>query len=223
MSELIEWFRRRRAEKVIEISLRHTSLATSIADTFLELYESALEKKQELVNAHADRIDEMEREADSLRRDTTEELTVGDLDPTVREDFYRLARQVDNIIDWITAGTRNMRILPLDRLPRDMGEIGLKMASTARDCVWATRKCVGRLFEAPREAIELTREVERLEHDVDELFADSRSRFKKVTPAELSTGSAIILYDLFKDIERAADSCEDVSDLVRLLALRIVG
>jgi uncharacterized protein Yka (UPF0111/DUF47 family) len=62
-------------------------------------------------------------------------------------------------------------------------------------------------------------QVEKTEHEVDELHVGTKlafSNFDKTIPIS----SFLTLYDLLKEIEEAADSCEYTADQVRMVLIR---
>jgi uncharacterized protein Yka (UPF0111/DUF47 family) len=62
-------------------------------------------------------------------------------------------------------------------------------------------------------------EVERLEHDVDVLYTSTKLGFSKYDQT-VPTSAFLNLYDLLKEIEDAADSCEYTADQARMILMR---
>lgn len=199
---------------------RQSSIVTGAAEDFVKLYKSAMKADRKLVSEYAKKISEMETECDGLRRTVTNNLSVGELPSSIREDLMHLTRRIDDIIDWVMAATRSISVVDLKVLPKEIRDSGLRMTEITKDCAWTFRKCVNQLYVNPKEAVKLIADVEKHEHRVDELWGEVRNRFLKVTCEELPLGTAIMMYELFKSIESVADRCEDAADLVGVIAVR---
>lgn len=220
MSELVEWFKKRRAEKVADITQRHLSLVTGAVDCLVDFYKALIERNGEVVKDRVKKINDMEKEADTLRRMATRELSRGVLSPSIREDLMDLARRTDEVMGWITGTARNGRFLLSFEFPKEMRDTGAEMMKITKECVWTTRKCVDRLYGDPKEARKLTALIEQYEHEVDDLFTKIKRIFAGLTHDDLTLGSAIMLFEFFLSLETISDRCEDVSDLVGILTVR---
>ncbi len=64
-----------------------------------------------------------EKEADLLKRKIIGELAKGDLPVSEREDLMRLARQTDDVIDWINETGRILVEFNLKDMPDDVKKI----------------------------------------------------------------------------------------------------
>lgn len=214
------WFKKRRAEKVADTAQRHLSLVTGAVECLVDLYGALIDGRGEVVRQITKRINEMEMEADSLRRMATRELSLGVLSASIREDLMDLARRIDEIMGWITGTARTACFLLSFEFPRELRGLGAEMVKATKECVWTTRKCVDRLYGDPEEAMKLTAIVERYEHEVDDLFTKIKSIFVGLTHDDLPVGSAIMLFEFLLSLETISDRCEDVSDLVAILTVR---
>lgn len=220
MSELLEWIRVQRSRVINTITKRHLSLAIEGVEHLTELYRAALDEDKTLMEKNIARISDAVREADKLRRAVVGELAMGDFAFSVREDMVHLSRGIDDLLDWTMAAARYIRAVPLNKLPKEMGELGVEMLGSTKDCVSALEKCVDALFKDLKKARDLTVEVEKLEQKVDEQIGEMRQWYGKIKYDKLTVGTVVMVFNLFRSIESISDRCEDVSDLISLLSIR---
>ena len=97
-----------------------------------------------------------------------------------------------------------------------MERLSADLVSTARK----TYEAFSALQRDPKAAVTLTYEVERLEEMIDDLRADELIPellvwYKKIADIGLS----LLLKELLDNMENVADFCEDVSDIIRCIAV----
>ena len=110
-SGMLGWFRQRRESRAMQLLREH---ATKVQDALVELDKAVGEmvaaKKDQAMEA-VKRLDINETSADSLEDDIFEEISKGDMDPSIRGDMMRLIRRVDSAADWAKAASKNLEIL----------------------------------------------------------------------------------------------------------------
>jgi uncharacterized protein Yka (UPF0111/DUF47 family) len=71
----------------------------------------------------------------------------------------------------------------------------------------------------PTEAVELSKKVGDVEHDLDAEYLKAKTLFVKYG-GEINCGAMVIFDDLIEFIEHAADMCADTADYIIILSSR---
>jgi len=219
LSELLDWFGRRREVKALKLMEKHLANVVSAVEDLVRALEAALRGDEEDMAACVKRVDEAEMEADRLRRAIMDELASEVVPVVGREDLMHLVKRMDMIADWSREATRILEAIPLAEVPREVLEECLKMAEGAKECAYAVRRAIDRLLTKPDEALKEADRVERLEEQVDVLYKEARTVFANLKPGCPSVPVLILLRDLMDAIENVADWCENTCDQVRVICV----
>lgn len=220
MSErILRWFGDKRNMTVLEMAHEHLDLTTLAVK---ELYEMVRVVSDEpgSKNAFYDRISGMEMKADQIRREMVTELSQRDVFPSERDDLMELVRAVDWVADWAREAGRILVIVPFERLPEELRQSIENMCRENYSCVKVLAKCIRALSGDPRKALELADQVEMLEEDVDELYAESRRIMAGIEDFGMTRGATILLNEFMDAVEMVADWCENTADIARAIAIR---
>ncbi len=221
MSELLRWFGRRREIRAINLMERHLANVVSAAEDLHRAIEAALRGDEEDMRSSIDRVVEAEKEADRLRRAIMDELASEVIPAAAREDLMHLVKRLDMIADWSREAIRILISMPIKDIPRKILESCSKMANKVVECAHAVRKAVIKLLEKPEEALKEADRVERLEEEVDELYAEARRSFALMGPEEARPSILILARDLLDAVENVADWCENSCDQIRVICVTI--
>jgi len=219
LSELLDWFGRRREVKALKLMEKHLANVVSAVEDLVRALEAALRGDEEDMAACVKRVDEAEMEADRLRRAIMDELASEVVPVVGREDLMHRVKRMDMIADWSREATRILEAIPLAEVPREVLEECLKMAEGAKECAYAVRRAIDRLLTKPDEALKEADRVERLEEQVDVLYKEARTVFANLKPGCPSVPVLILLRDLMDAIENVADWCENTCDQVRVICV----
>jgi len=216
---ILRWFGDKRNMTVLEMTHEHLDLTT---EAVKELYEMVrvVGDSPESKDAYYERISQMEMKADQIRRDMVTELSQRDVFPTERDDLMELVRAVDWVADWAREAGRILVIIPFERLPEELRTSIENMCRENYSCVRVLAKCIRSLSGNPRRALELADQVELLEEDVDELYAESRRIMAGIEDMGMTRGASILLNEFMDAVEMVADWCENTVDIARAIAIR---
>ena len=220
MSErILRWFGDRRNVTVLEMTHSHLDLTTQAVRELYEMVRSVGDAP-ESKNEFYERISEMEMKADQIRRDMVTELSQRDLYPTERDDLMELVRAVDWIADWAREAGRILVIIPFERLPEELKQSIENMCRENYSCVKVLAECIHALSGNPKRALELADQVELLEEDVDDLYAEARQMMAEIDDMGMTRGASILLNEFMDAVETVADWCENTADIARAIAIR---
>jgi len=224
MSErLLGWFGARRERQILESVNKHLGLTEDCVIELGRMIEAASKGELEKKKRSFERLSEMEKEADELRRVLAEHLTKGTLPPDIREDLMELVRTMDWVADWSKEAGRILDLLELETIPDEMKEAAKRMAEELKNCVLTLRKSINSLITDPKEALKLAYEVERIEEDIDDLYSDVRHRFLTLDFSGFKMPFLILLNMFFDALEMVSDWCENTSDLVRVIVVHMAS
>lgn len=212
------WFSERRKTKVLEMADRQMTLAI---DTVIELEKainSALNSDKEKAIASCDKLSGIEHEIDELRRIVMEELTRGSLQSKDREDIMHLVKRLDQMADHVKDASRAVILLLETEVPKEMWKQFAKTAKDLVDCATTLRKAIENLGTNPAKAMELAKQIDKIESKVDEKYLKSKTLLLKYSK-ETDVVTILLLKDLIEEMEHVADSCDDTADYVRILTV----
>lgn len=213
---LLEWFGKRRESMVIR-GLRDHVLAVGDSTAELNKAVTALcnmdsEKAMEALN----RMLLSEKEADNIEERISVELSKGDMEPKERESLMRLVRRMDFIADWSKESGMNLQLIleakvkvPVSLWSR-YHEMTVELERTTKEL----RASIEQLGVNEELADKHSREVERLEHVLDDLYFVTK---KEILFSDIDPRAVFLLRDMLHGIENAADSCKDVADIIHIL------
>ena len=93
-NKVLRWFGDRRNEKVLRLTYEHLELTSNAVERLYEMVK-VVATEPSRKNEFYDSISMYEMEADKLRREMVNELSIRDVYPTERDDLMELVSAVD--------------------------------------------------------------------------------------------------------------------------------
>jgi predicted phosphate transport protein (TIGR00153 family) len=212
----LEWFGKRR-ESVVMSGIRDHVRAVGDAASELNKAVTALcgadsPKAMDALN----RMLLAEQEADSVEERMSMELSKGDMEPKEREDLMRLVRRMDFIADWSKEAGMNLQLILEGgvKVPCSLWSHYHEMTIELERAAKELRASIENLGINEEMAEKHSREVERLEHVLDDLYFVTK---KEILFSDIDPRAVFLLRDMLHGIENAADSCKDVADIIHIL------
>jgi len=215
----LEYFRRSASSSILE----------SIADLALKARDAAMELSRVVerlglsgssaVEGGISRIASIEEEGDSLRRQILARLSRSEVPARDAEMLARLARRTDLIIDQIknTALAIRVAVEGGEEVPSGLEEVLREMTSRLARETEAVASAIRSATTSLEDAKSQIDRVESIEHEIDLLYYQAKARL----PESGSVRSAILLNDVINEVEYAADLCEDATDVLSVLVVRL--
>ncbi len=164
---------------------------------------------------------EIQREADSIRKNIIALLEEARIDAAFKEDFFHLIKRLDRIADWIKEASRELTIIPYLEVPDDirrgLEDLIEKIVDAGETIIEAVEKALEGDYESVKELIA---RVEEYEEEADNIDVENRGKLLKYHDQFKPYTLAILVHDLNRDLEEAADACKEAADYLRAL---IVG
>jgi predicted phosphate transport protein (TIGR00153 family) len=210
----------RRKVLAISMILEHSKATVMAIEQLDRCINFALQGKREDLMRSFDILQLKEKEADLLKRKIIGELAKGDLPVSEREDLMRLARQTDDVIDWINETGRILVEFNLKDMPDDVKKITGDVSRVITSCVIKLDDCIEKLTSREfQDALKAADEVERLEEEMDGLYQMARRSLSGLNTGNVEIGPAILLSEFMDALETITDRCEDSCDEVRVIAV----
>jgi predicted phosphate transport protein (TIGR00153 family) len=160
---------------------------------------------------NANRVREIEREADELRRILVEELHQTFVTPMDREDIYALSRAIDDIVDYANSTVDEMEIYevsPEEHL-REMADVLAKAAREISDAVKV-------LQTDPHIAMDHAVKAKSFENTMEKAYhAALAALFKKT-----DTVYMLKMREIYRHLSNAADRSDEAANIICSIVMK---
>ncbi len=161
-----------------------------------------------------------ERDADVIKRSILEELSKGIFHPINRDEIIRLTMTADEIAANAKAAARKLKYVNAKKLHEDLRKTMRTYATAVLEISIRTHEAFITLEKDPKAAIALALEVEKLEEKIDDLRAEELVPNLMIWYRKIKDiGQSLVLKEITDNMEFIADLCEDVSDIIRSIAI----
>jgi predicted phosphate transport protein (TIGR00153 family) len=186
------------AERIVEGS---RELAAMIG-TFTEL------------EAHAQRIDAVERAADKITHETIALLHKTFITPFDRDQIHQLITTMDDILDLTQDVAESVALYDLRRATPEARQL----AEINQMCCERVKTAVGLLtnIKNPEAILKCCEEIDRLESDADRVLRGAMSKLFRDEP---DVKNLIKLRTIYELLETISDRCEDVANIIEGIVL----
>ena len=160
----------------------------------------------------ATRLRDIEHDADEVTHRILNEVNGTFVTPFDREDIYRLASRLDDVVDFMEASGDLIVLYQVDEIPDEL----VAITDTLVRAAYLAREALGRL-KTPSELNEYFVEANRLENDADKVY---RRFLAHLFSGEFKTLTVLKLKDIGDQLEAAADAFESVANQVETIAVK---
>jgi predicted phosphate transport protein (TIGR00153 family) len=162
--------------------------------------------------ALATRLRDVEHASDEITHEVMRRLNSTFVTPFDREDIYRLASGLDDVMDHMEAAADLVVLYELGEVLPENQQVVEVIGKAAAVTAEAMPRLQGMKDLAPYWI-----EVNRLENEADQVY---RRTVAKLFSGQYDALTALKLKDLADELEAAADALEDVADTVETIALK---
>jgi predicted phosphate transport protein (TIGR00153 family) len=203
------------------VAFRLTPRDTAFYDMFTEAGQNvadAADMLAGLLDPNANReliamqLREREHAGDSVTHRIMRQLNTSFVTPFDREDIYRLASTLDDVIDAMEAAADFIVLADVGKLPALMGEQIVLIARSAHE----TADAMSRLATL-RDLEPYWIEVNRLENEADRVY---RKLLSRLFSGEYDALTMVKLREVADDLEESADALEKVAPAVETIAVK---
>ncbi len=162
-------------------------------------------------HAQRERVKEIEREADELRRVMIEELDKTFITPLDREDIYALSRAIDDVIDYANTTVDEMEIY------------GVKGDESIKEMVNILRKAARELDEG----VKILKDYPKIasEHAVKaKAYENTMEKAYHKALADLFKGSDTVymlkMREIYRHLSNAADRGDEAANIIQSIVMK---
>lgn len=222
MGSLIEYFKKKTAENVLEKAIKHAQKVQACVrelDRGIEilLKEKNREKSHDIFHS----IDLIEDEADSLRREILADISKGELHPSIRTDLSHLIKRLDDVANCATGVARRIDTITMafwEQSSPETLDLISKMMKVTVECGDYLDKIVIDLLGERKNVKEYNNHINKLEHEVDILNIKLRESLQ-YTDYDLNAFTVFTVGNTIDIIEAISDAMEVVADYIMLLLM----
>ncbi len=190
--------------EMFAVSARNLVEATSVLGDFVHDHA----RREELGRTLRD----LEHAGDNATHAVFRQLNSSFVTPFDREDIYRLASNLDDVMDAIEAAADLVVLTGLGTLPAEMGQ----QVALLQRCAQATADAMPRL-KAMKGLSDYWIEVNSLENEADKLY---RRLLSRLYSGEFDALEILKLKEVADQLEEAADAFEHVANVVETIAVK---
>jgi predicted phosphate transport protein (TIGR00153 family) len=166
------------------------------------------------LDAHAQRIDAIERAADKVTHETIALLHKTFITPFDRDQIHQLITTMDDILDLIQDVAESVALYDLRRATPEAKQL----AEINQMCCERVKTAVGLLtnIKNPEAILKCCEEIDRLESDADRVLRGAMSKLFRDEP---DVKQLIKLRTIYELLETISDRCEDVANIIEGIVL----
>ncbi|MEW6357649.1 MAG: TIGR00153 family protein [Planctomycetota bacterium] len=204
--------REKEVRDLIHEHLNKAKKCVKLAIESIEAYCAGNIQQAQKINGE---VNEVETEADELRRAVARKLFEGAFLPMMREPLLDFVKRADRIAD---AAERVVETIFLTRveIPDEFKKSLTQTAENAIPSIKSLRNAFDAMFEDMSKVLELIRECTVIEHRVDD---ELEAVVRRVFAADLSLAQKMQLHELIEQIDDIVDATEDAADVLEMLTV----
>ena len=220
MGSLIEYFKQKTAEDVLEKAIKHAQKVQACVKELeigieILLIEKDIEKSHDIFH----NVDLLEGESDTLRREILADISKGELNPSVRLDLSHLIKRLDDVANCANGVARRIATIPSlfwEQSSAKSIELIRNMMKITVECGEYLDKMVLDLLGKRENLKEYSRQINILEHKIDLLNIDLRGSLQE-TDYKINAFTIFTVGNTIDILEAISDAMEVVADYIMLL------
>lgn len=160
-------------------------------------------------------IEEMEHKGDKQVHDILQQLNRSFITPIDREDIYTIAKQMDDIVDFIEATAHRFIMFNVKEVQKDAIVLAEMIVNSCEEVIKLMEE-----LKNMRKSNRLTEkiiEINRIEDDGDRIF---RRAITNLFSGQTEALEVIKWREIYDFIEQTLDACEDVANTVEGVVMK---
>lgn len=226
MGSLIEFLKRETAKNVLEKTIKHAQIVQEcVKELEVGLNLLLKEKNIEKANKKFLKVDLLEDDADRLRRRIQKDVSIGELNPSIRLNLSHLVKRLDDVANCSTGVARRIVTIPVsfwEQSSEETVSIILKIIETTVEAVEYLDKIVLDLVKERKNVREYAKLINQYEHEVDLLNIKLRKSLQE-TDYNINFFTIFTIGNIFDILEAISDSIEGVADYIMVLLTSTTG
>ncbi|MFX1380071.1 MAG: DUF47 domain-containing protein [Promethearchaeota archaeon] len=220
MGSLIEYLKRETALNALEKTIKHAQKVQECVRKLDEGLQMLLnEKNLDKSSSIFHEVDILERDADKLRRTIQQDISRGELDPSIRQNLSHLVKRMDDVANCCTGVARRIATVPIkfwEQSSEETLSLASQIMTTSVECGEFLDKIVIDLVEDRKNVKEIARQINQHEHKIDLLNIQLRKSLQE-THYDVNFFTIFTVGNIFDILEAISDSIEGVADYIMVL------
>ncbi|MHA1106455.1 MAG: DUF47 domain-containing protein [Promethearchaeota archaeon] len=220
MGSLIEFLKRETTLNALEKSIKH---AQKVQECVKELNHGLKlllkEKEEDKSHKILHNVDILEKEADILRRKIQQDVSRGELNPSIRQNLSHLIKRMDDVANCCTGVARRIVTIPFifwEQSSEETINIILEIMEITVECSVFLDKILIDLLKDRENVKEYASQINQKEHAVDLLNIKLRKSLQQ-TDYKVNFFTIFTVGNVFDILEAISDSIEGVADYIMVL------
>ncbi len=207
--------------------MRFTNPFRSRSSNFLQLLAQQADKTREGLEAlesfvknndhgMARRVEQIEKEADELRRILIDDLNRSFVTPIDREDLYALSRTIDDVLDYGYSTIDEMVMFGVEPT-----ELMGKMVTILREAAEELHLGVLQLRERPQVAIEHATRAKKLENRAESLYREAIVELFQQPKTVEDVMWMLKKREIYRHLSNAADRGDEAANIISDIVVKM--
>jgi len=162
---------------------------------------------------HADQIKRLEHECDQFTHEVVNRLDRTFITPIDREDIYKLAGDLDDVIDMIDGVARPAQIFRVGAAPEGVK----RLTVVIQKAVGALAVGVDQLKKRDGDVMKASLHAKQLEEEADAIYHEMLGRLFET---ETNAIELMKWKEIYDNLERCVDQAEDVANVLESIAIK---
>ena len=166
-------------------------------------------------------VDLLEGEADKLRREILQDISKGELNPSVRTDLSHLIKRQDDVANCATGVARRINTIPIkfwNQSSEKTINLVKEIMNTTVECVEYLDKIVLDLLQERKKVKDFNKQINLLEHKIDISNIKLRKSLQE-TNYDVNNFTIFTAGNTFDIMEAISDAIETVADYIMQLLM----
>ncbi|MDP4161202.1 MAG: DUF47 family protein [Bacillota bacterium] len=173
--------------------------------------------QQDCVSAEdAAQMHRFEHEADNITNQILERLNSTFITPLDREDIYKLAQVLDDVVDFSEGTVERMHLYRTGKPSPGAQEL-VHLVGLAAEQILTAFSCLGNIHNKKSKILAAAEEIYNLESSGDKLY---RQEVARLFDCEKDPIEIIKWKEILEHIESTLDHCEAIADLLKSVVLK---
>ncbi len=207
--------------------MRFTNPFRSRPSNFLQLLGQQADKTREGLEAleefvksmdesHARRVEQIEKEADELRRILIDDLNRSFVTPIDREDLFALSRTIDDVLDYGYSTVDEMVMFGVQPT-----ELMQKMVTILREAAEELHLGVLQLRERPQVALAHATRAKKLENRAESLYREAINELFQEPKTVEDVMWMLKKREIYRHLSNAADRGDEAANIISDIVVKI--
>jgi predicted phosphate transport protein (TIGR00153 family) len=179
----------------------------------VEALEAYMKKRG---SKHAERLNQVEKEADEVRRILIDELNRTFVTPIDREDIHALSRTIDDVLDYAYATIDEMEILEVE--PNDYLR---RMTSLLGDAARELLSAMQRLDDHPAVANDHAVRAKALENRMEQVYREAVADLFHQPQDVEHIVEMLKLREIYRHLSNAADRGDEAANVISDIVVKM--